>query len=289
MTYILLSRLFDCLSLALNWTPTWLIKLWAWILSRFWYGCLPFRVPLILSNLRLAYQQELTEHQIRSLAKRNLIHYIYFLFEFIQFRKMSLSKFSEAVTFQNLEILEDALQQQRGIVGVTAHLGNFEWMALKAALVDLPLNMIVRPIKNLLLDQLVTEQRQRTGVGLIGPKESKWLIFRLLAKKKIVGVVFDQRKGSDFISVSFFGQPARTTKGLAYLVERADPIIIPVYCYRTDYGKLTIQILPPVEYKRVGTREENIYHNTQMFTDIIERMVRQHPEQWFWIHNRWKQ
>ncbi len=284
----LVSLLFDGASIALNQTPPWMIQSGAWLMSRIWYWCLPFRVDLIINNLKLAYGNELSEKEIHSLTKKNLIHYIYLLLEFIQFRKMPISRFKESVQIKNKDIIKEALKK-KGVIVVTAHLGNFEWMALKSPFDELPLHMIVRPMKSPWLNQIVTEQRQRTGVELIGPKESKWQIFRLLQLNKIVAVIFDQRKGSDFINVNFFGQPARTTKGLAVLVERVDPIIVPVYCHRTDFGKMTVEILPPQEYKRVGTREENIYHNTQAFTDTVEMMVRRHPEQWFWIHNRWKQ
>lgn len=289
MMYKIVSLLLDSISHILNLLPVFVIKGFSKIIAFLWYWIFPFRVNLIIKNLKLAYGKEKRFSEIRVLAKENLRHYVYLLLEFIQFRTLSHEDFSRRVSIENLHFLQEAQNENRGIILLTAHLGNFEWMAARASTAHLPLNIIVRPFKNKVLNFLVNEQRQKSGIGLLGPKDSAWKVLKLLSDRKIVGVIFDQRKGSDAVWVQFFGTPALTAKGLAYLIEKSQAIVLPVYAARKEYGHMTVFCEEPVSYKKVGTRSENIYHNTQLYTNVVEQMVRKHPEQWFWIHNRWKQ
>lgn len=286
--YSIISFLFNAASILLNLLPRFFVKWFSKGIAFLWYWVFPFRVNLILANLKLAYKHEKTNSEIKKIAKDNLCHYIYLALEFIQLRTF-MEKNLNPIEIENMHLLLEAQKEERGIIFLTAHLGNFEWMAAKAPAIGLPLHIIVRPMKVKVLEDLIHDQRCKTGVGLLGPKDSVWKIFTLLAEKKIVGIIFDQRKGSDAVLVNFFNKPALTAKGLAYVVEKSQALVLPVYAFRKDYGDIVIRFDSPISYKKVGTRKENIYHNTQVYTDAIEHMVRQHPEQWFWIHNRWKQ
>ena len=172
---------------------------------------------------------------------------------------------------------------------MAAHLGNFEWFAAVAPLYEVPFHIIARPMKSAVFEHIISRQRKKVGLGLIEPKNSMPHILNLLSQNKVIGFMFDQhRSPPGGVYVDFFNRPAATTKGLAALVERSNARVLPVYSYRTDLGQMVLKIAPPIPYKRVGTHEENIYTNTQVYSHAIEQMVRQHPEQWFWIHRRWK-
>ncbi len=254
----------------------------------FWYRCFPFRVALVLDNLKKAYPEK-SEKEIKRLAQKNLCHYVFLCLEFIQLRTLSLEEFKNRVVIENREIFYEALKENKGILFLSAHLGNFEWLAAVAPLYDVPLHIIVRRMKSDIFEHLISKQRKKVGLGLIEPKNSMLHILSLLARNKVVGFIFDQhRSPPGGIYVDFFNRSAATTKGLAALVERTHAIVLPIYSYRTDLGRMVLRIEPPIPYKRVGTHEENIYTNTQVYSHAIEHMVRQHPEQWFWIHNRWK-
>ncbi|MBI3018428.1 MAG: lysophospholipid acyltransferase family protein [Deltaproteobacteria bacterium] len=288
MKIALISFLFDGLSLFLNCVPQVFLKFFGRRMAFFWYWCLPIRVSLILDNLRKAYPEK-SEKEIKELAQKNLCHYIFLCLEFIQLRTLSLEEFKNKIIVENREIVYEALKENRGIAALTVHLGNFEWLAAAAPLHHLPLHIIVRPLKSVVFEHLISRQRKKVGLGLIEPKNSMPHILSLLSQNKIVGFIFDQhRSPPGGIYVDFFGRPAATTKGLAALVERSNTIVLPVYSYRTDLGQMVLKIASPLPYKRVGTHEENIYTNTQVYSHAIEQMVRQHPEQWFWIHRRWK-
>ncbi|OGP05363.1 MAG: hypothetical protein A2Z91_08540 [Deltaproteobacteria bacterium GWA2_38_16] len=277
----------DGLSVFLNFLPKSFLKFLARGIVFVWYWIIPFRINVVQRTLTIAYGQEKTKEEIQHLLKQNLLHYVYLLIEFIQWRTLSLETIQKRTQMENLSVLLEALKENKGVILLTAHLGNFEWMAGVAPLFNLPLHIIVRPMKSKLFEHIISSQRQKTGVSLMGPENSNWHILDLFKKNQIVGVIFDQRRGSGIL-VDFFKKPALTTQGLAYLLERSEAIVVPVYTYRSDLGEMVVHVDPAVSYKKVGTRKENIYYNTQRYTDVVEQMVRCHPEQWFWIHDRWK-
>lgn len=288
MRIILFSFLFDVFSFFLNHIPQIFLKLFGKGMAFFWYWCIPLRINLILDNLRKAFPEK-SERDIKQLAQQNLCHYIFLCFEFIQLRTLSLEEFKNRVVIENREFLDEALKENRGVLGLTAHLGNFEWAAAVAPLHDISLHIIVRKMKSQFFEYIISQQRKKVGLELIEAKNSMPHILSLLAQNKIVGFIFDQhRSPPGGVYVDFFNRPAATTKGLVALVERSNAVVLPIYGYRTNLGRMVIKIAPPISYKRVGTHEENIYTNTQVYSYAIEQMVRQHPEQWFWIHRRWK-
>ncbi|MBI3017069.1 MAG: lysophospholipid acyltransferase family protein [Deltaproteobacteria bacterium] len=282
------SFLLDVFSFFLNIIPNSFLIFFGSSVSFFWYWCVPFRVNLILDNLRKAYPEK-SEKEIKRLAQANLCHYVFLCLEFIQLRTLSLEEFKNRFVIENKAFFDEAQKESKGVLILTAHLGNFEWLAAVTPLYEIPLHIIVRKIKSEVFEHVISKQRKRVGLGLIESKNSLHHILNLLSKNKVVGFIFDQhRSPPGGVYVSFFNRPAATTKGLAALVERSDALVLPVYSYRTDLGKMVLKITSPLPYKRVGTREENIYTNTQVYSHAIEQMVREHPEQWFWIHRRWK-
>ena len=283
-----ISFLFDIFSFFLNQLPNRFVKFVGHRLAFFWYGCLPIRVSLILDNLRKAYPEK-SEKEIKRLAHENVCHYVFLCLEFIQLRTLSLEEFKKRVIIENRNFFDEALKENKGILFLTAHLGNFEWLAAVAPLYDVPLHIIVRPLKSSVFEHLISRQRKKVGLGLIEPKNSLHHILRLLSQNKVIGFIFDQhRSPPGGVYVDFFNRSAATTKGLAALADRSGAVVLPAYGYRTDLGQMVFKIAPPIPYKRVGTHEENIYTNTQVYSHAIEQMVREHPEQWFWIHRRWK-
>ena len=269
--------------------PSFLIRSTGSLLGRILYLLFPYRRNVILENLRLAYHHEKEEKEIRSLGRKNFVHYVFLAAEFSLLSSLSKEDFLKRIEVKNIHFWEEVISKKRGIIFLTCHLGNFEWMAAGAGSKGYPLYTLARPFANPLVNRWVSAHRKKWGIQEIHPKNAKWKLFELLKQNQMVGFMIDQRKSPpDGIFVNFFGRPAGTTKGLAYLVERTDAVVLPVYNYRVSFGRFIIHFEEPISYKRVGSRLENIYHNTQVYTAIAERMIRKHPEQWFWIHRRWK-
>lgn len=269
--------------------PEPLLKFSANFLAHIWFYLIPYRKNLIVSNLNLAYSTELSRNEIYRLAKKNMIHYIEFGFENILLTHLSSAELKKRITFENEHYLREVMAQGKGCALLTAHVGNFEWAVAAASLLNVHLAIVARLIKNKNIQRFVSQTRKQWNCEEILPQRAAFQLFRLLKKNRAVGFMIDQRKSPpDGIYVNFFGKPAATTQGLAYLIERTDAMVLPIYSQRTHFGRFVIRFDAPIEYKRVGTREENIYYNTQIYTTKVEEIIRQCPEQWFWIHRRWK-
>jgi KDO2-lipid IV(A) lauroyltransferase len=297
----ILNIFFDTLSVILNLLPQRFLERVCLAIGYFWFVCLRYRRRDVLENLRAAFKNEKTESEIKNLALKNFCHYVYLFCELVQLRTLSPSELKKRIRFENLEAMKKIVDEKRSAIVLTAHIGNFEWMAAIAPFHGLPLSIVARMMKNETMEKVISHQRRRWGIGVIAPlrgaplrgapqKNVLFSIFGHLKENGVVGFMMDQRLGPPKgIFVNFFGRPAATTPGLAYLVERTDASVIPFFNYRTRFGEFIAKFDEPIPYKRIGGRSQNIYHNTEQYTGVIERMIREHPEQWFWIHRRWRQ
>lgn len=286
----ILNIFFDTLSVILNLLPQRFLKWVCRAIGYFWFVCLRYRRNDVLKNLTAAYKNEKTESEIKNLALKNFCHYVYLFCELVQLRTLSSGELKKRIRFENLESMKRFMDGRGGAVVLTVHMGNFEWMAAAVSLLGLPVSIVVRVMKNERMEKVISRQRRRWGISVISPQKNVlFSIFKHLKENRVVGFMIDQRRGPpEGIFVNFFGRPAATTPGLAYLVERTDASVIPFFNYRTDFGEFVAKFEEPIPYKRIGGRSQNIYHNTQQYTEVVERMIREHPEQWFWIHRRWR-
>lgn len=287
----ILNVIFDTLSVILNLLPRCFLKSICQGIGFFWFVIVRYRRNDVLGNLQGAYGNEKTEKEIQVLALRNFNHYVYSLCELIQLRTLSPHELKKRVRFEDVERLHDLIDNSKGgVVVLTTHLGNFEWMGAIAAHLGIPLSIVARVMKNRTMENVISRQRKRWGIEVIKPvKNTLFSMLRQLKRNQVIGFMMDQRRGPpEGVFVNFFGRPAATTPGLAYLAEKTDVRVVPFYNYRTDLGEFVAKFGPAIPYKRIGQRNENIYHNTQRYTEVIENMIREYPEQWFWIHRRWR-
>ncbi len=203
---------------------------------------------------------------------------------------LNRSNIEKFVTYDGVENLNLALAHaaKHGVIVVTAHFGNFEWLPLAHAIYGHPIAIIHRPLRNPLIDYLVQEVRQRFGNQTIERKRAARTMLRYLREKWQVAVAIDLdvRRG---VFVDFFGKPASTTDGVARLAMAAGSGVVPAFMVREgDGSRHKITVLPPVEIVKTRDREECVRENTQRMTDIVEQMIRRYPDHWNWIHRRWK-
>jgi KDO2-lipid IV(A) lauroyltransferase len=149
---------------------------------------------------------------------------------------------------------------------------------------------IFRPFDFKPLDDYITFIRTSTGARLIPKNRSMRKALAALHSREMLGILLDQntilREG---VFVDFFGHPACTDKGLALLALKSGAPVVPLFCLRLGNGRHKIIIQPEVELQRTGDKTKEVEDNTALFTRAIEDMVRAYPEQWLWIHQRWKQ
>ncbi len=195
----------------------------------------------------------------------------------------------EADDWKNLK--QSQSDSKKGLLVITGHLGNWEFMPQYAALhLDKPLHVIARKGNNLLLEErIVRPLRERFGVSVFYKKNALMRIMKAINKGDICGLLIDQKLNPpEGIYVDLFGKPAPTTGSAALLQIRFGVVVQPVFMVKSGVRKYRLLIGKPVEWNDNGKpMEEQVHELTRVHQQIIEEMVRRYPDQWFWAHNRW--
>jgi Kdo2-lipid IVA lauroyltransferase/acyltransferase len=212
------------------------------------------------------------------------------LAELCQFPRYTSANVDEVVVYDGLEHFEKAYARGRGVLFLTAHFGAWELSAFAHSLHGHWLHVVMRPMDNVYLDQLLQSYRTMHGNKVV-PKDD--FVRGLLGAMKCgetVGILMDTNMTPpQGIFVDFFGIPACTASGLARIALRTDAAVVPGFTIWDErLGKYRLRFDRAVELVRTGDLEADIVANTQKFTKVIEEYVRRYPEQWLWVHRRWK-
>lgn len=241
-----------------------------------------------LHNLKCAYPEKDMKglDKIARGAFRNLGIVVA---EFFEIPSLTEEKLHDLIEFEGFENYIRITAKNRGVLFFTAHLGNWELMAISFALLEQPFTIIYRPLDNLVLENLVTYVRACKGNKPLPKERATKQIFRRIKKHEIVGTLLDQNMAwQEGVFVDFFGRPACTTDGLASLALYTGAPVVPAFMVRMENGKYRLIIGEEVTIINTGNPERDILTNTQNFTKIIEGFVRKYPDQWLWVHQRWK-
>jgi KDO2-lipid IV(A) lauroyltransferase len=196
--------------------------------------------------------------------------------------------FEQYVGRRGLEHLEAMLARGRGALVLMGHIGNWELMGLAVAPVRRQVNVVVKSIGSAGVDAYWRAARARMGIRLLPRDDAMRACIKALRAGEIVALVLDQNmRRHRGIFVDFFGQPACTTPGLAYLSAATRTPVLPAYMIRDADGRHTFCMDPPIEAPP-DREDETIRAYTQRYTSALEAIIRAHPEQWTWIHKRWK-
>ena len=188
------------------------------------------------------------------------------------------------------ENLFDALQDRRGVIFTTGHCGTWELMSARLPIAGVPLATAARELDDPRLDNLVTALRSRFGTEVIvrGPSAGKHMV-RALAANRVAALLIDQDiRAVPGVFVPFFGRPAWTPSGAAMLAVRKRCPVVPGFIHRRPDGTHKIEIHRPLSMPSDGTIEDRVEEVTAAATAAIERQIRAHPEQWVWMHRRWR-
>ena len=184
----------------------------------------------------------------------------------------------------------NAMHNNKGAILISAHLGNWEIVPLFWPFYfKIPLTVVVGQIRNRLINRWIHKIRTRIGGRVIYKKGAMPEMTRTLRQNKILVILVDQgTRSSQGVKVQFFNKFVTATPSAALLAMRCKSPVLPVFCTRNDRGTFTISIEPPLELKITDDLRADLKTNTQIIMDAIEKAVRQYPEQWFWVHKRWK-
>jgi len=265
----------------------WRIHSFAGVASAY-YHLLSGRRLIALHNLKNAFPEKSMTEIIR-IAKGVYRNMAVIAAEFFDIPWLTKDRIRERVEVEGLEHCVEALKRKRGLLMVTAHFGNWELGAIAFSLLFQPVLLLYRPLDNLFLDRLVALVRSSTGNRILAKKMAMRQMLRTLNANGIVGLLIDQNwSWQEGVFVDFFGRPACTSDGVARLAMHTEAPVIPCFMVRREDGNYKLIIGEAVELVNTGDREKDVLVNTQKYTRVIEQMIRKYPDQWFWVHQRWK-
>lgn len=241
------------------------------------------------TNLKMAFP-DWTQAQRDAVIAKMIRNIGWMGAEFSQFPKYTRENIDRVIFIEGQENYSNALKRGKGVIFLTGHIGPWELSSFAHALHGYPCDFLARPIKNARVDALVNGYRARAGCRVIDKNDSARAVLRTLRDGGVVGILADQNTSlEEGVFVPFFGIEASTTAGLARIALRTDASVVPGYAYWDESAKkYVLRFEPAVELARTGDEELDVKINTAKFTKIIEDVVRARPDQWLWVHKRWK-
>lgn len=240
-------------------------------------------------NLKLAFP-DWTEKQRKRIVKGMIRQIGWMAGEFSQFPKYTASNIGRVVMVDGFENFDAARRRGKGVIFLTGHMSAWELAPFAQALFGYPLHFLVRPITNERVDILINGYRCLSGNQPIEKNRAARAMLKVLNEGGTVGILADQNTGlEEGVFVDFFGIPACTTSGLARIAMRTDAAVVPGFLHwDRSRRKYVLSFGAAVELLRTADEEADVRENTARFTHGIEEYVRKFPEQWLWVHKRWK-
>lgn len=246
---------------------------------------LPRRRAVALDNLRRCFGAERSAPEVQRLARRSFQHLGMNLVEISRYVHRPTAVMLSQVRVQGSEHLHAAAAAGRGILVLTAHYGNWELLAAAHGLTGLPLSIVTRPLDHPLLDELAGRFRRRSGAELITKRQAVREVLGALRRQRMVGILLDQNATrAEGVFVPFFGSAASTSKGLALLALRTGAPVVPVFLRREVDGGHCMEVGPAL----APPPDAQVTTYTATFNQVLEAAIRRAPEQWLWMHDRWR-
>jgi KDO2-lipid IV(A) lauroyltransferase len=240
-------------------------------------------------NLALA-MPELSASERRRIIKNVFRNLGTLLGEFSQFPKLSPERIRELVVYDGFENYEQAARRGRGVLFLTGHVGVWELCAFAHAAMGHPLNFLVRPLDNPLIDRIINRYRELSGNRTIDKNNAVKPVLSALRRAEAVGFLIDVNTlEEEGVFCDFFGIPACSTTGLAVFALRTDAPVVPGFLlWDEELKKYRLRFEPALPLIRTGDFKEEVLLNTAQFTKVIEQYARRYPDQWLWVHRRWQ-
>jgi len=243
---------------------------------------------IAIHNIKLAFPEKNMD-EIIGIAKGVYRNMAIVAADFFDIPRLTPDNYHDLIVVEGIEHCRRALEKNKGVLMFGSHFGNWELGAIALSLAVKPGIVIYRILDNPVLENVVTWVRSCTGNIPLAKEFAMRSMLRHLKKNDILGILIDQNASvAEGVFVDFFGRPACTTTGLALLALHTGAPVLPGYALRLDDGRYRFVFGEEVELVRTGDRDHDVLVNTQNFTRIIEDTVRKYPDQWLWVHQRWK-
>lgn len=248
------------------------------------YYLVPRIRRIALSNLDLAYGDALTQAEKRRIARGSAVNMGIVAAEFSHVRRLRgplIDKYVECIGQEHLD-------PERGVLLVGAHLGNWEWMVQAVQLLVRDMHGIVRPLDDPRLDKAIDGMRTCNGLATLPKQNAGKMMIEVLKQGGLVGLLIDQCPRESATPCTFFGQSTWGTIGAALGAARSGVPVHLMSMPRQPDGRYRLELSPPIELVDTGILHDDLLENTQRCQDAVEALIRKYPEQWLWIHRRWK-
>ncbi|HEY6625473.1 MAG TPA: lysophospholipid acyltransferase family protein [Ignavibacteriaceae bacterium] len=279
--FILFSWCFRLLGLNLS-------RKFATVLAFVFFYLIPIRKKVVFNNLKIAFPENSSQTN-KKLAFKIYLSFAITLVEILYLPYIKEEKLINEVMCSNPELIIEKFKEGKGLILLSSHFGNWEFGAISVAMqVHLPFSVIVKPLRNPLVYEWMNNFRTKFGNEVVPLGISIRKTYQTLKQKKVVAMVADQRGPREGVKVDFFGRKVSVYTGPAALaLKTGAPLICGIavrqkdYKYKMDLVEISQQNLPDGE-------EEKILEISQRYTSYLEKVIRENPEQWLWMHNRWK-
>lgn len=263
-------------------------RYFARLLAVIFFYIIPVRKKTVISNLQKAFP-ELPITKIKQIALNTYYSFSLTLIEIMCVPFLPAEKVKKMVLCPKIDIIKQKYEQKKGVIFLTAHFGNWELGASSIALqLNTPIYVVAKPQRNSLVGDWLNMSREKFGNKVVMLGMSFRNIFKVLYEKNIVGLVGDQRGDPDGPRVKFMGIDSTVYPGTAVLALRTkSPIVVAIVERQKDFSyRIDAEFIDVEELE--GTEEEKIIAINQRYSSILEACIRKSPEQWFWMHKRWK-
>lgn len=261
-----------------------------------WLG---FRGKIVRANLDITIGAALSPAEYQTLVKRIYRNVGITFLEIARNFSLSCARMAEELELSETDTatIQAILARGKGSVFISGHIGNWELLGMGMAAKKFPVSIVVKKMNNPLAQVLIERQRGKTGVEIIYSGNTLQKMKEALARGNAIGFMVDQNiTGKKGIRANFLGVPAASIRGLANLVRETGTSVVPFCAVHLPNGKNRVEILPELSYLTAPELPENSperlareeWLNTQQYQHAIEQLVRRRPDQWLWIHRRWK-
>jgi len=253
-----------------------------------WFDVARLRRKMVIDNIQMCFPSWDRARATR-VGRASLINMGISIAEFIDLAFWTPAQLLARVDVRGEENFKAALEQGQGVMLLGAHISNGDVGIAAMSARGYPMALISKRFTNLWLDGIWFRVRGRFGTKFIYPRNSSFDILKSLKKNAAVIFVLDQFMGPPLgVRTTFFGKPTGTAVSLALFAEKTGAPVVPCYTYREKNGRYTVVFEKPLSFERQDDKNSTLQFMSQKYTDKIEEMVRAYPEQWMWLHRRWK-
>jgi KDO2-lipid IV(A) lauroyltransferase len=268
--------------LPLRWA-WWFADHWSWLVIL----CAPRRQRMADANLAASFPL-LTPQERRGIIRRSIRSVSRTMLELFMLPRLSAEDLERLIETPDLTPLREAAQSGDGVIFITAHFGNWEFLAAHVAHQVAPLTVIARDATHRGTAHMINAARQSHGLHIVGRRDTREML-RVLNAGGLLGMLPDQHAAEGGMLMDFLGRPAWTFTGPALLASRTGARVFATFCIRDFNGPFKMMLLPELKLVRTDDREADVVANTRLISDAIEQAIREHPDNWLWLHNRWKE